>query len=64
VDAGRGLALPHFLEEENERRRDEAENAEELKVVRVSHEQGLLPKNAIKDLRSLLRRAPRALMRG
>ena len=58
------MPFRHFLEEENERRRDEAENAEEPEVVRVSHEEGLLPENPVKDLRRLLRRAPRSLMRG
>jgi hypothetical protein len=64
VHGGRGLALPHLLEEENERRRDEANNAEEPEVVRVSHEQGLLPENPMKDLRRSLHRAPRSLMGG
>ena len=53
-----------FLEEEDERRRWVRQKAEEQEVVRVSRERGLLPKKCIKDLRSLLRRAPRSLMRG
>ena len=62
--ACRSATLPHLLEEKNEWHGDETEDPEEPEIVRVGHEKGLLSKNPVEDLRGLLRRPPRSLVRG
>lgn len=64
MDAGRRLGVAHFLEKEDERCRDQAEQAEDLEIMRVSHEQRLLAENSVKNLRRLMRRAPGTFVRG
>ncbi len=63
MHAGRRLCLPHFPEEKDQRRRDETEQAKEPKVMRVSHQERLLPENAVENLRRLVSRAPGTLVR-
>ena len=64
VRGHRALGVPHLAEEEDQRRSREAEEAKEPKVVHVSHKQRLLAEDVVKDLRRLMRRAPRALVSG